>query len=259
MAERRMFAKSIIDSDLFLNLPATTQNLYFHLCMRADDDGFVGNPKRIVTLIGAGNTDYSLLLHSKFILEFESGVIVITHWKMHNYIRRDRYTPTIYQEEKSLIIENPRKEYVFAIGIPMVDQRLTTGQPSLGQVRLGKDKDRQIENKLNNFINSDDFFEKIEFVQDMTSRYNDAFIAKGVFINHDKIDIFSLNRMILTQIMLAQELIKDLIDSNSAELYSQLDIEKIEKIFAKMLKQESIEDFVHYFITSYKNEVINNG
>lgn len=149
MAERRMFSKQLIDSDLFLNLPISTQNLYFHLCMRADDDGFVGNPQRIQKLIGVSDIDYKLLLAQKFILEFESGVIVITHWKMHNYIRKDRYTPTIYIEEKKLITENERKEYILAIGIPMVNQMVTTGQPSLGQVRLGKDNDRfDINNKI---------------------------------------------------------------------------------------------------------------
>lgn len=149
MAERRMFSKQLIDSDLFLNLPISTQNLYFHLCMRADDDGFVGNPQRIQKLIGVSDIDYKLLLAQKFILEFESGVIVITHWKMHNYIRKDRYTPTIYIEEKKLIMENERKEYILAIGIPTVDQMVTNGQPSLDQVRLGKDNDRfDINNKI---------------------------------------------------------------------------------------------------------------
>lgn len=152
MAERRMFSKQLIDSDLFLNLPTSTQNLYFHLCMRADDDGFVGNPQRIQKLIGASDIDYKLLLAQKFILEFESGVIVITHWKMHNYIRKDRYTPTIYIEEKKLITENERKEYIFAFGVSMVNQVATNGQPSLGQVRLDQDNDRlDINNKINIF------------------------------------------------------------------------------------------------------------
>lgn len=149
MAERRMFSKPLIDSDQFLNLPISTQNLYFHLCMRADDDGFVGNPKRIQKLIGVTDVDYNLLLAQKFILAFESGVIVITHWKIHNYIRKDRYTPTIYIEEKKLILENERKEYNFDAGIPLVDQMTTFGQPSLGQDRLGKYKDRLINNKIN--------------------------------------------------------------------------------------------------------------
>ena len=80
MAERRMFAKTIIDSDAFLEMPATAQMLYFHLAMRADDDGFINNPKRIMRMIGSGDDDLKLLILKKFIIPFESGVVVIKHW-----------------------------------------------------------------------------------------------------------------------------------------------------------------------------------
>ena len=107
MAERRMFSKTIIDSDAFLEMPLSTQALYFHLSMRADDDGFVSNPRRIMQMIGAGNDDAKVLLAKRFILEFESGVIVIKHWRINNYIQKDRYKPTNYTEEKSqLQLEN---------------------------------------------------------------------------------------------------------------------------------------------------------
>lgn len=94
MAERRMFAKTIIDSDAFLDMPASSQMLYFHLAMRADDDGFVNNPKKIQRMIGAADDDLKLLLVKNFILAFDTDIIVIRHWKIHNYIRNDRYTPT---------------------------------------------------------------------------------------------------------------------------------------------------------------------
>ena len=103
MAERRMFAKTIIDSDAFLDMPLSTQALYFHLSMRADDDGFINNPKKLQRMVGASDDDFKLLIIKRFILTFDSGVIVIKHWKMHNYIQKDRYKPTVYQEEKSLI------------------------------------------------------------------------------------------------------------------------------------------------------------
>lgn len=103
MAERRMFAKTIIDSDAFLDMPLSAQALYFHLSMRADDDGFVNNPKKLQRMVGAGDDDFKLLIVKRFILAFDSGVIVIKHWKMHNYIQKDRYKPTVYQEEKSQI------------------------------------------------------------------------------------------------------------------------------------------------------------
>ncbi len=99
MAEKRMFTKAIIDSDAFLDMPMSAQALYFHLNMRADDDGFVNNPKKIVRMLGASEDDLKLLLAKRFVLGFDSGVIVIKHWRLHNTLRKDRYHPTQYQEE----------------------------------------------------------------------------------------------------------------------------------------------------------------
>lgn len=101
MAERRMFAKTIIDSDTFLDMPLSTQALYFHLSMRADDDGFINNPRKIQRSIGATDDDLKLLIAKQFTIPFESGVVVIKHWRLHNYIQKDRYKPTIYQDEKA--------------------------------------------------------------------------------------------------------------------------------------------------------------
>lgn len=158
MAERRMFAKTIIDSDLFLDMPLSTQCLYFHLSMRADDDGFINNPKKIQRMIGCNDDDLKVLISKQFIIPFESGIVVIKHWKIHNYIRSDRYKETIYLEEKSNLIITQNKEY--ELGIPNdnqvvyqeVDNRETVGIPNgysldtqarlgkarLGQVSLGK-------------------------------------------------------------------------------------------------------------------------
>lgn len=99
MAEKRMFTQKIIDSDAFLDMPLSTQALYFHLNMRADDDGFVNNPKRIQRTIGASGDDLKLLFAKRFVIGFESGVLVIKHWRMHNTLRKDRYNPTQYQDE----------------------------------------------------------------------------------------------------------------------------------------------------------------
>ena len=140
MAERRMIAKTIIDSDLFLDMPMSTQCLYFHLNMRADDDGFINNPKKIQRMIGCNDDDIKLLIAKNFIIPFESGVVVIKHWKIHNYIRMDRYKETLYKEEKSQLVTDKSKEYILGRpdDIPLVDQRLT--QDRLGKDRLGKDR-----------------------------------------------------------------------------------------------------------------------
>lgn len=111
MAERRMFAKTIIDSDAFIDMPLSTQALYFHLSMRGDDDGFINNPKKIQRMIGASDDDLKLLIVKKFIIPFESGIVVIKHWKIHNYIQKDRYKPTLYQEEKSMLDTKNNKGY----------------------------------------------------------------------------------------------------------------------------------------------------
>lgn len=129
MAERRMFAKRIIDSDAFLDMPLSTQSLYFHLSMRADDEGFINNPKRIQRMIGASDDDCKLLIAKGFILVFETGVIVIKHWKIHNYIQKDRFKPTICLEEKREIVTEKDGTYT---------QCTRNGYDSDTQVRIGK-------------------------------------------------------------------------------------------------------------------------
>ena len=111
MAKKRMFSKQITDADAFMDMPLSTQALYFHLNMNADDDGFVNSPKRISRTIGASEDDLKLLIAKNFIIPFESGVVVVKHWKMHNTIQKDRYTPTVYTEEKSLLTEKDNKAY----------------------------------------------------------------------------------------------------------------------------------------------------
>lgn len=103
MAERRMFTQKITESDAFIEMPMSSQALYFHLCMNADDDGFVKNPKSIQRLVGCNDDDLKLLIAKRFILPFDTGVIVIKHWRMHNLLRKDRYKETVYLEEKSML------------------------------------------------------------------------------------------------------------------------------------------------------------
>lgn len=103
MAEKRMFTKRITDSDSFLDMPMSTQCLYFHLNMNADDDGFVNNPKKIQRMVGASDDDVRILISKSFVLCFENGVVVIKHWRMHNTLRKDRYKPTDYQEEFKML------------------------------------------------------------------------------------------------------------------------------------------------------------
>ncbi len=136
-----MIAKQIIDSDAFLDMPTSSQLLYFHLIMRADDEGFVGNPKKIMREIGVGQDDFKILISKRFLLTFESGVIVIKHWLMHNAIRMDRFNPTSYQDEKKLL--NVKENKAYTEWQPNGNQSAT--QVKLSEVKLIKDK---LENTL---------------------------------------------------------------------------------------------------------------
>lgn len=156
MAERRMFAKTIIDSDAFLDMPLSTQCLYFHLSMRADDDGFINNPKKIQRMIAASEDDLKLLITKNFIIPFESGIVVIKHWKIHNYIRCDRYKETVYQEEKSLLIEKDNKAYT--TGIPSDNQVVYQMDT---QVRLGKDSIGKYNNNIVQNTEAEAMFEEL--------------------------------------------------------------------------------------------------
>lgn len=113
MAERRMVAKNIIDSDLFLDMSLSAQALYFHLLMRADDDGFLNNANRIMRTIGANQNDFDMLLIKNFILKFDDGICVIKHWRIHNYIQTDRYHETNFKDKKELLSLEDNKAYTF--------------------------------------------------------------------------------------------------------------------------------------------------
>ena len=152
MAERRMFTQKIIDSDAFLDMPLSTQALYFHLNMRADDDGFVNNPKRIQRTIGASEDDLKLLIAKRFVIGFDCGVIVIKHWRMHNTLRKDRYNPTQYQEELAMLNVKDNNAYtekiidipaVPQLPEPIIESVATTWQPNGNQLAtqysIGKD------------------------------------------------------------------------------------------------------------------------
>lgn len=157
MAERRMFAKTIIDSDIFLDMPLSAQCLYFHLAMRADDDGFLNNVNRIMRTVGVNKDDYNILLVRNFVIQFDDGICVIKHWRIHNYIQNDRYHETNHTDKKELLSIANDKAYTLdktnkkLKGNKIVERNLIENnkciqdgyisdtQSSLGKVRLGKD------------------------------------------------------------------------------------------------------------------------
>lgn len=144
MAERRMFSKTIIDSDLFLDMPQSTQLLYFHLSMRADDDGFINNPKSIMRNVKCNDDDLKLLVAKQFIIPFENGVVVIKHWRIHNYIKSDRYKPTSYRDEKDqLSLENN----IYVLSGTMLEPKRIQDGTEVDTQSKDKARDKAIGNK----------------------------------------------------------------------------------------------------------------
>ncbi len=149
MGEHRMFSKKFTDSDAFVDMPLSAQALYFHLSMHTDDEGFVNNPRQIQRSVGATNDDLRLIIAKGFIIPFDSGVVVIKHFAIHNYIRKDRFRPTVYTEERRMIKKLDNGEYIcenqtYSCCQPFDNQVTTICQPPDSQVtpqdKISKDK-----------------------------------------------------------------------------------------------------------------------
>lgn len=140
MAQRRMFSKKITDTDIFLDMPPTSQNLYFHLNMHADDDGFLGNARTIKRMVGASDDDLKILIAKQFVIAFEDGVTVIRDWRVHNYIQKDRYRSTIYTDHKKQLVVDENQRYQ---RVDEMDAKCIHNVSNMDtQVRLGKVRDR---------------------------------------------------------------------------------------------------------------------
>lgn len=145
MADKRMFNTSVVGSDSFMEMPDSAQNLYFHLSMYADDDGFVDKWKQIMRMTGKKEDDIKILIAKSFIIPFDSGVIVIKHWRLNNYIRNDRYKETVYLAEKSQLTQDKKGEYTF--GIPndnqvvyQMDTQYSIDKISVDKISIEKEK-----------------------------------------------------------------------------------------------------------------------
>lgn len=137
MAKRRMFSLDIIDTDKFLEMPATSQALYFHLGMRADDDGFISSPKKVTNIVNCSIDDLKILISKGYVIPFESGIVVVRHWHQNNYVRNDRYVHTIYTDEMSkLVINNGVYDISNQCGIPNDIPVVATGKVSIDKYSI---------------------------------------------------------------------------------------------------------------------------
>ena len=181
MARRRMFSKAIIDSDAFLDMPVTTQLLYFHLSMRADDDGFINKPKSIMRSCGGNDDDMKLLIAKKFIIPFDSGVVVIKHWKIHNLIAKDRYTETNYKEEKASLMLDEKNAYTLCIqDVDKMETQVRLGKVSQGEVRVVEGSVN--EDKENDNNGSENTENVDNSVDNSTFEYLGGTLGKGVVL-----------------------------------------------------------------------------
>lgn len=159
-----MFRLDVLETDAFMEMPLTTQALYFHLNLRADDDGFVGNPNQIVKLIGAGSDDLKLLIAKRFVIAFEDGVIVIKHWRMHNTLSAYRYKETNFIEDKALLKIKENKAYSLTSGEDICDERLLeiAHRQTKDNTKTIPEKNRREENSIekNKYICAFDEFWK---------------------------------------------------------------------------------------------------
>lgn len=163
MANKRMFSKQITTSDAFMEMPVSSQLLYFHLNMEADDDGFVANPKRTIKIIGANEDDLKVLLTKRFLLAFESGVVVIKHWLLHNCIRKDMYQETQYLEEKKTLGIKDNSVYT-----ELCNETVTEPLHRLDKIRLDKIK-------LDKLTPPSELKGKKALVERMKKTYSDTF------------------------------------------------------------------------------------
>ena len=168
MARRRMFSLDVVDTDKFLDMPSSTQALYFHLGMRADDDGFVSSPKRITKTVNCAEDDLKLLIAKGYLIPFESGVVVISDWKINNELKKDRYKPTIHLSEFEKIQTQKNKSYSLITSmtdtkcfqnVSKMDTQDSIGKDSIGKDSIDKEpgevqKKKAPEETINSTINS---------------------------------------------------------------------------------------------------------
>lgn len=152
MAERRMFAKTIVESDAFLDMPTSARLLYYDLGMRADDDGFCNAPKKIMRETGAAQDDLALLVAKKFLIPFEDGVVVIKHWRIHNYIQRDRYKETKYKKDKALLHLDENNSYTLGEGKPIPCIQSVSKMDTQDRLEIGKDRLNNTANLVKNSL-----------------------------------------------------------------------------------------------------------
>lgn len=213
MAQKRMFDKTITNNDNFLEMPDSTQNLYFHLSMEADDDGFVDNWKSIMRMTGKKNDDLKLLIAKSFIIPFETGVIVIKHWRINNYLRKDRYHQTKYLKEKSLLTIEENEEYELKkdFGIPIGNREENSIEENSIEEYIGQNKQDTLydflQKELGRTLSSTEIEKVKEWEDNELTRYavKTAILNGAYTINYIDAIIYNWQKLGIKSVSQAQE------------------------------------------------------
>jgi hypothetical protein len=198
MANKRMFSNDVISNDTFLEMPDSSQNLYFHLSMGADDDGFISNYKSIMRMLGKKEDDLKVLILKNFVIPFENGILVIRHWRMNNYIQKDRYKETVFKKEKLLLSTDENNVYNLD----------TNCIHSIDKNRIDKisiDKNR---------IETEESMRETEIFQKL-GLYTETNLSEE---NQNKLNLY-------------QNLVRELIDSNQFSIIDKLNLNILEKCY----------------------------
>jgi len=242
MAQRRMFSKKITETDNFLDMPLSSQALYFHLNMGADDEGFVDKAKTIQRTIGASSDDLRILIAKGFVIPFDSGVVVIRHWRIHNYIRSDRFQSTMYQEEKKKIDFDETKTANIKPFRDVIPDVIPDGYQMDTQVRIGKDrldKDRLELDKVNNLNYTGGENEKKSFsqiIKESNIKLNDRQAQM-------LLDYVGLDNMTIEMIQYAVELTEDAGANNFNYLNKILKSWREKKLTSLEAVKKDVEEF----------------
>ncbi|MBS5984027.1 phage replication initiation protein [Clostridium butyricum] len=198
MAKRRMFSLDVVDTDKFLELPVSSQNLYFHLGMRADDDGFISSPKKIASMVNCSADDLKLLIAKNYLIPFESGVVVVTDWKVNNWVRPDRKQETRFRDESSMLkVKNDVYQLVLECQPKVIPNDNPVTTKSHTEVRLGKysikkkEKDTSLDKIINSYTQDEELINTIRDFLKMRKAIKKPMTDRALKIMLNKLDKYA--------------------------------------------------------------------
>lgn len=264
MAERRMFSKTVTESDSFYcDISVEAQCLYFHLSMNADDDGFVNTYRKIMRMLNVDEETLEELINARFIIYFDSGVIAIKHWKINNYIQKDRYTETVYKTEKANLYLKKNKAYTLdqTKGSPLCIQNVSTSDSQFSLVKFSLELEKLNKTKLNLYylyiVGKNSNFEEENKTFEQIEKEKKAVICalKGLELFDDRPGLTEEKRLdLMYQYWAIKEISEGQYKAYIKYLTREIFLEKYLKTEQRMSKDNE-QEFLSYFIKSLINAI----